>query len=164
MKSAKTVKDLMVKTPLFLGKNQTLASAVKTMLEQQVPQGIVVDQQKNLLGVISVEHLLGVLWLHDFEDKITASVADVMQQQVATVNESDSLHLVAEKMTAASKTVFPVSSSGILLDYDAVSLSARISKSAQGLPNSFPVVAQNKVVGVIERQQILSAYQGCFGE
>lgn len=94
------VSHYMVKFPVSVSADTTVLSAAKTILEAQVSGVCVVDDDNNLLGVLSELDCLRAIVEEVFEKGQSSAgiVADAMTKEVETNREDDQIINVAASM------------------------------------------------------------------
>ncbi|MFK7159809.1 CBS domain-containing protein [Marinospirillum sp. MEB164] len=121
------VKDVMSRDLLQLQAALSVEEAVALLQEHQLPGSPVINERKELVGFVSEHDLLCQLLQASYYSSTQRSLLDVMRTEVLSVGPEDSLVDLAQQM-------------------------ARIDQ-----PKVFPVVAQQKVVGLITRSHVLGA-------
>jgi CBS domain-containing protein len=126
------VEDVMSQPPLCIGPTTTLAEA-EALLEKHGYNALpVVDAKGHLAGVVTS---LDLLRAFDFsEDAILPAYHKIMQRSVASVMSRDAL-------TVARRTP----------------LTRVLRKLVDSRSKSFPVVEDERVVGVIAREDVMQA-------
>ena len=100
------------------------------LIKKEVLGGPVVDNNNQLLGWISEQECLQVITKVVYHNERGATVNDIMQVDVLTVAEDQSVLSLAEKMNSAQPKNYPV------------------------------VDHSNKVIGVITRRRVLESMLG----
>lgn len=126
-------KDIMVSKPLAFHPDRRLLDAVRVLIDQRIPGAPVVDEQGNLVGVLTERAFLEAVVVAGYHAEGGGSVGDHMQTDVQTVNVDASLFDVAMLFI---ETAF----------------------------RWFPVVDENRLVGVIARREVLRAIIDAFGQ
>ncbi|KJY97025.1 CBS domain-containing protein [Pseudoalteromonas ruthenica] len=129
------VQHAMSRSFLSLSPDLELTAAIALLKKHQVIGAPVVDEQQQLVGYLSEQDCLAPLTINSYFCDGRITVADVMHQDVLTTSTQTPLLEVALKMQQPHK------------------------------PKQYPVVEQNKVIGIISRTQVLHAlsrsYQKC---
>jgi len=89
-----TARDVMATHLITLTPETTADQAIRTLLENKISGAPVIDDAGNLVGIVSEFQLMAVIYNEDFR---TSPVADLMTRDVMTVDEDDSLTVVASK-------------------------------------------------------------------
>lgn len=122
------ISDYMDRQPVLLTANMTLTTAVDALVTQRKLGAPVVDEHKHLIGFLSQQDCMSVMLKSSYHCDLTSTVGDCMRSDVATVNPEGNILQLAEKMLE-SKHKHKV----------------------------YPVVEENKVVGTINRTNVLQA-------
>lgn len=125
-------RDIMVAKPLVFHPDRRLLDAVRVLIDQRIPGAPVVDDQGNLVGVLTERAFLEAVVVAGYHAEGGGSVGDHMQAQVQTVDVDASLFDVAMLFI---ETGF----------------------------RWFPVVDENRLVGVVARREVLRAIIDGFG-
>ena len=125
-------KDIMVKKPLVFSPERRLLDAVRVLIDQRIPGAPVVDEQGNLLGVLTERAFLRSVIVAGYHGEAGGRVVDHMNENVATVGAETSLFDVA-----------------MLFNHTGY--------------RWFPVLDENRLVGVIARREVLRAIIDGFG-
>ena len=125
-------KDIMVSKPLVFHPDRRLLDAVRVLVDQRIPGAPVVDDQGNLVGVLTERAFLEAVVVAGYHAEGGGSVGDHMQTGVQTVDVDASLFDVAMLFI---ETAF----------------------------RWFPVVDENRLVGVVARREVLRAIIDGFG-
>ena len=125
-------RDIMVKKPLVFKPDRRLLDAVRVLIDQRIPGAPVVDDQGNLVGVLTERAFLEAVVVAGYHGESGGCVRDHMNQEVETVSADASLFDVAMLFI---ETAF----------------------------RWFPVVDENRLVGVIARREVLRAIIDGFG-
>lgn len=125
-------KDIMVKKPLTFHPDRRLLDAVRVLIDQRIPGAPVVDDQGNLLGVLTERAFLETVVVSGYHGEVGGRVGDYMNSEVQSVSIDESLFDVAMLFI---ETAF----------------------------RWFPVVDDDRLVGVIARREVLRAIIDGFG-
>ncbi len=86
------VRSLMSRPePITIGPEASIREAAKKMADERVGFLVVVDEDKNILGVISERDIINAIG----HGKLDAKVGDIMKTNVITVHEYDSIYKAA---------------------------------------------------------------------
>ena len=124
--------DIMVKKPLVFKPDRPLLDAVRVLVDQRIPGAPVVDDQGNLVGVLTERAFLEAVVVAGYHGEAGGRVRDHMNEEIQTVSVDASLFDVAMLFV---ETAF----------------------------RWFPVVDENRLVGVIARREVLRAIIDGFG-
>ena len=125
-----TVKDIMSTDYAKVSTDMPVVEASMELIKKEVLGGPVVDNNNLLLGWISEQECLQVITKVVYHNERVATVNDIMQVDVLTVAEDQSVLSLAEKMNSAQPKNYPV------------------------------VDHSNKVIGVITRRRVLESMLG----
>ena len=125
-----TVKDIMSTDFAKVSTDMPVVEASMELIKKEVLGGPVVDNNNQLLGWISEKECLQVITKVVYHNERVATVNDIMQVDVLTVAEDQSVLSLAEKMNSAQPKNYPV------------------------------VDHSNKVIGVITRRRVLESMLG----
>ncbi|NRA19884.1 MAG: CBS domain-containing protein [Oceanospirillaceae bacterium] len=125
-----TVKDIMSTDFAKVSTDMPVVEASMELIKKEVLGGPVVDNNNQLLGWISEQECLQVITKVVYHNERVATVNDIMQVDVLTVAEDQSVLSLAEKMNSAQPKNYPV------------------------------VDHSNKVIGVITRRRVLESMLG----
>ena len=125
--------DIMVRKPLTFHPDRRLLDAVRVLIDQRIPGAPVVDEQGNLVGVLTERAFLEAVVVAGYHAEGGGSVGDHMQTEVQTVPLDASLFDVAMLFIETAL-------------------------------RWFPVVDENRLVGVIARREVLRAIIDGFGQ
>ena len=125
-----TVKDIMSTDYAKVSTDMPVVEASMELIKKEVLGGPVVDNNNLLLGWISEQECLQVITKVVYHNERVAPVNDILQVDVLTVAEDQSVLSLAEKMNSAQPKNYPV------------------------------VDHSNKVIGVITRRRVLESMLG----
>lgn len=133
--SPKLVKDYMTKNLITFSPDQTIDEVVKIIIDNSISIGSVVDDQHNLIGIISENECLTELLKGHYNNELTMSkkLEDFMRKEIVTVETDDTILDVANKF-----------------------LNLRLPR--------FPVLQKGKLVGQISKRDIMHAIQDLKSE
>lgn len=160
MTLSKTLIDnVMNTTPVSLRENTKVEEALQLLNQSGVESAPVVDHEDKLVGFFSTQDLLVELWCQDYEALNELCVSAVMKTDVQTVNPSDSLLHLAEYMTIDHDQLFPVTSMGIATSFNSQSTAERARNIQVNRPRQYPVVKDDKLVGMVSRRNVIMAIE-----
>jgi CBS domain-containing protein len=102
------VRDIMVTKPLTFKPDRRLLDAVRVLVDQRLPGAPVVDDNGNLLGVLTESEFLQAVIVAGYHGESGGRVADHMNRHVQTIDVDASLFDVAMLFIATSFRWFPV--------------------------------------------------------
>ncbi len=147
------VSDLMQADYLTLSPDLSLSQALKLLCESGASHGMVKDQSR-LIGVLSHQEILRGLWSAEFDSSNQAFVRDLMQTQLTTVSSCQPLAQLLETWVVDRQKLFPVNDMASLICSGYQSYEERLRMAASELPELLPVVEEDKLLGVLTRQQL----------
>lgn len=150
------VSELMQADFTALSPDMSLTQALSQLSRAGVSQGLVVDKDR-LVGAISSQDILRGLWSCEFDLNVQTQVRDMMQTELTTVSADETLGDLLESWVVDREKLFPVNDMGSLICSGYLSYEERLRKAASPLPELLPVMAQDKLLGVLSRQQL-----GCW--
>lgn len=92
---------------------QTIKTAVKRLVERNIGALLVVDENNNLVGILSERDI--IRWSSQTDDVLKMSVAEVMTRNVVTGLPQDDLMSVANTMTERRFRHLPIMDGGKLI-------------------------------------------------
>ena len=114
MKSLK-VKDYMAKKLITLKRNTNVVEAMGVLLEKGISGVPVVDDDGQLVGVLSEVDIMQVVVQDSYYDESMGIVGDYMRSPVDTVGPEMDIYTVAEQFIEQHRRRFPVVSDGKLI-------------------------------------------------
>lgn len=162
MLSQTRVKDIMTTPALTLSTNLTIPSAMDILLEQGLESAPVTDQQGHLLGYFSLHDVLLELWCQDYLPDEQQTVAELMQKEVIAVDAQDSLVNMAEFFCIDKDQIYPTTDLGIATALTGLSVEERAKQHRAHRPHHLPVLANQKLVGMLSRQSVASALRSIY--
>lgn len=153
------ISDVMDTTHVYLNENTSAGEAINILTQNGVESAPVVDNEENLVGFFSTQDLLIELWCQDYSELNNTKVAEVMKTDVQTVNPSDSLLHLAEYMTIDHDQLYPVTSMGIATSMTSLSTAERARNIHVNRPRQYPVVKDDKLVGMVSRRNVVTTIQ-----
>lgn len=150
------VKDIMDNTPLLLRKNQDIYEALALLNEHEVNAAPVVDLTQQLIGFVSQQDILRLLWSEEYSATLDYQVSNAMQTEILTVDAAQPVTALLEFMVVDKEKLFPVNDNGILTSRSYQSYDERLKSASANRPSIYPVVENGKICGVISRRQLAS--------
>lgn len=151
-----TVKDIMNNTPLVFTQNQDIYQALALLTEKQVSAAPVVDHKQQLIGFVSQQDLLRLLWSEEYSTKLNYQISAAMQTEILTIDANQAITTLLEFMIVDKNKLFPVTDNGMLTSRNYQSYEERLKTASANRPSVYPVIEQGKLCGVITRQQLAS--------
>jgi formate transporter len=149
-----TVNDVMDKNPLVLEQTDSIYQALALLVKHNVKGAPVVDHQQLLIGFVSQQDILRLLWSEEYAIGLSVPVSTVMQTEILSVGDQQPISVLLEFMVVDKEALFPVTNSGLLSSYNYQSYDQRLKGASAKRPSIYPVVNQGVVCGVISRSQI----------
>jgi len=108
------LKDVMIRQPITVPPNITVFEAAQIIMENKITGVIVVDNEQNLVGILSELDCLKVTLAGAYNDDefSTALVEDVMTKKVVVQNPNDDIVDVATSMLEHRQRRRPVVENG----------------------------------------------------
>lgn len=108
------LRDVMIRQPITVSPNITVFEAAQIIMENKITGVIVVDEEKNLVGILSELDCLRVTLAGAYNDDEfgTALVRDVMTKNVAVQAPNDDIVDVATSMLKHKQRRRPVVEDG----------------------------------------------------
>ncbi len=110
-----TVRDIMTKTPVTLKPEMTIEQAIDVLLKNKISGATVVDDQKQVVGVLSEKDCLRVFANGAFNMLPGAHVSEYMSREVMTISPDADLFTVAGLFIAQPFRRLPVIENGHLI-------------------------------------------------
>lgn len=158
------VNDFMRPVEVTLQPGMPVAEALDQLLAAQLTGAPVLTQAQRLVGYFSMHDSLVDLWLNDYMPDPERKVQDLMKHEIQTVSPDNAIIEIAEYMSIDKNILYPVSSGGIATQLTTQSLSERARTMVITRPHQFPVVADDKLVGIISRQDVMQALRPVYGQ
>ncbi len=114
MKSLK-VKDYMTTRLITFKPKTNVVEAMDQFLKHRISGAPVVDDDGNLIGILSEVDLMKVIVQDSYYDESIGIVADYMRTEVDTVDPEMDIYTLAEKFIKEHRRRFPVLSRGRLV-------------------------------------------------
>ena len=157
------VNDYMRPAATTLHPSMPVAAALDILLKEELSGAPVIASDQRLVGFFSVHDVLVNLWCNDYMPDAECKVQDLMKHEIQTVSPDNSILEIAEYMSIDKNILYPVSSSGIATQLTTLSLNERARTMVVNRPHSFPVVKDERLVGIITRQEIVQALRPVYG-
>jgi len=109
------VRDYMMKKPIYLFADMGILQAISVFLSNKISGAPVVDQNMNLLGILTERDCIEVAVNAGYFDDFGQLVGDYMSQTIDVVAEDDNLMDVAQKLITLPYRRFPVVAQGRLV-------------------------------------------------
>lgn len=164
MKNAYIVKDIMNNAPVVLGVEMPIATALDTLLDNQLVSAPVVDIEGRLVGFLSAHDVMVDLWCQDYIPSTEQKVVDLMSRDVIAIDINDRLVDVVEFLCIDKEQLYPTSSMGIATRMTSLSLEERAKSMKVSKPHVLPVLQNGKLAGVVSRKEVLAALRPIYGE
>lgn len=115
LKSVK-VSDYMTSQLITFTADMDLYEAIHIFSEQRISGAPVIDQQKQLVGIMSeVDCLRGILDKIYHEDEVGGTVGEFMSRELDTVDAQTDIIAVAENFIKRGRRRLPVVENGVLV-------------------------------------------------
>ncbi|UXI02819.1 formate transporter FocA [Photobacterium sp. TY1-4] len=158
------VNDFMRPADVTLHPGMPVADALDRLFAAQLTGAPVLTQDQRLVGYFSMHDSLIDLWLNDYMPDPERKVQDLMKHEIQTVSPDNAIVEIAEYMSIDKNILYPVTSGGIATQLTTQSLSERARTMVITRPHQFPVVEDNKLVGMISRQDVMRALRPVYGQ
>ena len=109
------VRDFMTPEPICIGLDMDILQAISLLLKHQISGAPVVDEQGQLVGMLTERDCIQVAVHAGYFDDFGGPVAQYMSQQVETVSADDNLMDIAQKFIQSSFRRYPVMEQGRLV-------------------------------------------------
>lgn len=149
-----TVNDVMEKNPLVLEQTACIYKALSLLVKHNIKGAPVVNDQQLLIGFVSQQDILRLLWSEEYATGLSVPVSTVMQTEILSVGDEQPISVLLEFMVVDKEALFPVTNSGMLSSYNYQSYDQRLKSASAKRPSIYPVVNKGIVCGVISRTQI----------
>ena len=114
MKSVK-VRDYMSKRLITFHREDNVVTAMGVLLDNKISGAPVVDDEGNLVGVLSEVDLMEVVIQDSYYDEGMGIVADYMQPKAEVVDPDTDIYTLAKRFHAEHRRRYPVVKNGKLL-------------------------------------------------
>ena len=151
-----TVKEIMNTAPLMLTKDQDIYQALTLLNEHEISAAPVIDPTQQLIGFISQQDILRLLWSEEYSKDLEYKVINAMQTEILTVDAAQPVTALLEFMIVDKDRLFPVSDAGILTSHTYQSYDERLKAASANRPSIYPVIENGKLCGVVSRAQLAS--------
>ncbi|KJY83908.1 formate transporter [Vibrio galatheae] len=156
--------DIMNSKPLVLRAEMTTAVAIDMLLDNQLIAAPVCTPEGHLVGVLSAHDVMVDLWCQDYLPPKTQTVAELMTKDVIAIDAADKLVDIVEFMCIDKDKLYPTTSMGIATQFTSLSLEERAKSMKVSKPHMLPVLDNGILVGVVSREEILTALRPIYGE
>ncbi|MDF2154814.1 formate transporter FocA [Vibrio sp. CAU 1672] len=164
MKNAAVIKEIMNPNPLTLSAEMPVATALDTLLDNNLVSAPVVDIENRLVGFFSAHDVMVDLWCQDYIPATDQKVVDLMSRDVVAIAASDRLVDVVEFLCIDKEQLYPTSSMGIATRMTSLSLEERAKSMKVSKPQVLPILENGVMVGIVTRTQVLNALRPVYGE
>lgn len=114
MKSVK-VSDYMARRLVTFHRNDNVVQAMGVLLDKKISGAPVVDDDGNLVGILSEVDLMEIVIQDSYYDESFGIVADYMQSPVDTIDPDMDIYSVAERFHKEHRRRYPVVKNGKLV-------------------------------------------------
>lgn len=149
-----TVNDIMQVQTLTFTADRCIYQALAMLSEQSLSAAPVLDSKQQLIGFVSEQDILRLLWSEEYSSELNYQLNDVMQTEILTVDASQPITTLLEFMVVDKEKLFPVSSSGMLMSSQYQSYEQRLKAATAQRPSIYPVIHDGKMCGIISRKQL----------
>ena len=111
----KRVRDFMANHYTTVSPEQSLATAVRTLLEYHQSAAPVVNAQQELVGLLSEADCMRTTLLEGYFNEGVALVKDQMTEATETVSPDEELSSVSEMFLKNCRRMMPVVEAGVLV-------------------------------------------------
>ncbi|PJC87449.1 formate transporter FocA [Vibrio sp. HA2012] len=158
------VKDMMIQPAFSLRVDMPTELALDALIDRNLQGAPVTDVQGRLVGFFSMHDVMVELWCQDYIPAEGQKVVDLMNRDVIAIDANDSLVNVAEYLCIDKEQLYPVSSAGIAIRLNSLSVEERAKSMNISKPHTMPVLDNGELVGVISRFQVAKALRSVYGE
>jgi formate transporter FocA len=149
-----TVNDVMQQNTLQFSADRCIYQALATLSEHPLSAAPVVDDKEQLIGFVSEQDILRLLWSEEYSADLTYQLKDVMQTEILTVDAAQPISALLEFMVVDKEKLFPVNQSGMLMSSQYQSYEQRLKAASAQHPSIYPVVHNGKICGIISRKEL----------
>jgi CBS domain-containing protein len=110
-----TARDYMATNLITFTPDMDVLEAVEWLLDYQISGAPVVDEQHQLIGVLSERDCLQTVLSAAYHDDLGATVGELMTAQVDTVEADTSIVELAEMFLKSNRRLYPVVEEGRLV-------------------------------------------------
>ncbi|MEQ8690728.1 MAG: CBS domain-containing protein [Pseudomonadales bacterium] len=114
MKSVKA-KDYMTTRLVSFHEKTNVVEAMSLFLENSISGAPVIDDEGNMVGILSEVDLMQVIVQDSYYDESIGIVGDYMRREVDTIDPDMDIYTLAEKFIKEHRRRFPVVSNGKLV-------------------------------------------------
>jgi predicted transcriptional regulator len=114
MKSVK-VRDYMASRLVTIHQNDNVVMAMSVLLDKKISGAPVVDDEGNLVGVLSEVDLMAVVVQDSYYDESVGIVRDYMKHPVDSVSPDMDIYALAERFAKEHRRRYPVIQNGKLV-------------------------------------------------
>ncbi len=148
------VKDIMDKTPVVFVQDKDIYQALALLTEHEISAAPIVDLNQQLIGFVSQQDILRLLWSEEYSAELSYQVSNAMQTEILTVDANQTITALLEFMVVDKEKLFPVNDNAMLTSRNYQSYDERLKAAAANRPSVYPVIEQGKLCGVITRRQL----------
>tara|TARA_R110001583_G_scaffold195524_2_gene375345 strand:+ start:10790 stop:12277 length:1488 start_codon:yes stop_codon:yes gene_type:complete len=148
------VSDVMEQQPLTFTADRCIYQALAMLAEQSLTAAPIVDKNQQLIGFVSEQDILRLLWSEEYSADLNYQLIDVMQTEILTVDANQPITTLIEFMVVDKERLFPVNQSGMLMSTQYQSYEQRLKAASAHRPSIYPVIHNGKMCGIISRKQL----------
>lgn len=148
------VSDIMEQQPLTFTADRCIYQALAMLTEQSVSAAPILDKNQQLIGFVSEQDILRLLWSEEYSADLNYQLVDVMQTEILTVDANQPITTLIEFMVVDKEKLFPVNQSGMLISTQYQSYEQRLKAASAHRPSIYPVIHNGKMCGIISRKQL----------
>ncbi|WP_051090315.1 formate transporter FocA [Psychromonas ossibalaenae] len=149
-----TVSQIMDKEPLVFLQNKCIYQSLALLTDHEIDAAPVIDDKQQLIGFISQQDILRLLWSEEYSTDLTYKVEDAMQTEILTVDAHQPVATLLEFMVVDKERLFPVNDGGMLTSRSYQSYEQRLKSASAQRPSIYPVINNGLMCGVISRRQM----------
>lgn len=149
-----TVNDIMQQHTLTFSADRCIYQALTMLSEQSLSSAPILDKNQQLIGFVSEQDILRLLWSEEYSADLNYQLQDIMQTEILTVDASQPITTLLEFMVVDKEKLFPVSSSGMLMSSQYQSYEQRLKVASASRPSIYPVISNGKMCGIVSRKQL----------
>ena len=149
-----TVSDIMEQKPLHFSADGCIYQALTTLSEQSLTSAHILNDKDQLIGFVSEQDILRLLWSEEYSADLSYQLKDIMQTEILTVASTQPISALIEFMVVDKEKLFPVNQSGMLISAQYQSYEQRLKAASAQRPSIYPVIEDGKMCGVITRKQL----------
>lgn len=109
------VRDYMTKHPVVLSAQMSLDNAAEILIQAGQTGAPVVDSEQRVVGFVSEQELLKIMLKNTYHCELHEHVGDIMRTDVVTVDASESVLELAQRMLDNKPKIYPVVENGALI-------------------------------------------------